>query len=144
MTNACKATTKLLCASITTLILIVIENHYIQDPLFRRQLILMTVGGGLIVGILLSLQMIGEIIARGLRKDARANLISIRNAAVVAVITGYLAFNVINIATRTRLNGGTPDKIDVAEIVVFSFLVIVGIVMLVRMFRNRCDTFNDE
>jgi len=127
---------KLAIAVAAVLLLIYAENTYVHDAIFRGQLVLITSGCGLLAGTLLSIQVASEIIKLRLHHGTLVKLNAVRNAAIVAIITGYLAIVAVNAAMHIRRQSDAPKLIDVIELVVFACIVIFGVAVLVRMIAN--------
>lgn len=113
--------------------LILVEYRYVADAIFRRQLLMITGGAGLFVEVLLAVQVILKIVRRGLSDRVSAQLKGLRNAAIVAVITAYMASRVSTTVVRIRQQPGSPDPIDIVQIAVFSGIVIFGLAVLARI-----------
>lgn len=139
MNSVRRSAFKLLGASLIAAALLLAENSHIQDPVFRRQLIVVTSGCWLIAGALLGVQIIWESIKLRLGKHAQSRIKPIRAAVVIVIVIGYLLTYLVTTVNRIHREAGSPNAIDVAGIIVFSCAVVFGVLVLIRMITHRED-----
>jgi hypothetical protein len=120
-------------ALVITLVLLVIEYTNIKDEVFRRQLIEITGGCGLIASIFFGLRAAWSSYDARSEEGRQSTLKSVRNLILVSLGTGYAGLGAVINAIQAWQKGGAPSTADMAIVLMLSAVAIYGSIILTRM-----------